>query len=61
MFDGALGVPLLIACAVTVVVAATADRAARWREVPVIAPGLALFCALLFGYALGLSIPVLPR
>jgi putative tricarboxylic transport membrane protein len=52
---------IFIACAVTVVVAATAERAARWREVPAIALGLAVFCALLFGYALNLSIPVWPR
>lgn len=52
---------IVVTCIVTVVVAAAAERAARWREVPVIALGLAAFCALLFGYALNLAIPVWPR
>jgi hypothetical protein len=52
---------IAIACAVTVAVAAAAQYAARWHEVPAIALGLAAFCALLFGYALNLSIPVWPR
>jgi Tripartite tricarboxylate transporter TctB family len=45
----------------TVAIAAAAQANARWREVPAIAIGLAVFCVLLFGYALNLSIPVWPR
>jgi len=51
---------LFLASLACVAVAAAADAQVRWREVPVVAVLLAGFCALLFGYALKLSVPVWP-
>lgn len=52
---------LFIAGALTVAVAAFAQPGMRWPRVAATASGLAAFCALLFGYALNLSLPVWPR
>jgi hypothetical protein len=52
---------LFVACLVTVLVAAGAQAQARWREAPLIAVGLAAFCAILFGTILGLPVPIWPR
>ncbi len=52
---------LLVAGALTVAVAATAQPGQRWGRVAVTSVGLAVFCAILFGYALNLSLPVWPR
>lgn len=51
---------LFVTCLVAVFLASGAEMQRRWREVPVIALLLAGFCALLFGYALGLPMPVWP-
>ncbi len=52
---------LFIAGALTVAVAATAQPGQRWARVAVTSIGLAVFCAVLFGYGLNLSLPVWPR
>ncbi len=52
---------LAIGSVLTVVIAATGQRGMPWRQVPVIALGLAAFSALLFGFALGLPMPIWPR
>ena len=52
---------LVVTSVLTVVLAATGQRGMPWRQVPVIALGLAAFCALLFGLALGLPMPIWPR
>lgn len=52
---------LVVTSVLTVVIAATGQRGMPWRQVPVIALGLAAFCALLFGVALGLPMPIWPR
>lgn len=44
-----------------VVLAMLGERQPAWRQMPVIALALAGGCALLFGWALGLSLPILPR
>lgn len=52
---------LFVAGALTVAIASFAQPGARWHHVLATAIGLGVFCALLFGYALNLSLPVWPR
>jgi putative tricarboxylic transport membrane protein len=52
---------LFLAGALTVLVASFAQQQPRWRGVAATALGLGAFCAILFGYALNLSLPVWPR
>ena len=54
-------VGLVVATFVTVLVASAASRETRWREAIPWAAALSVFCALLFSYALGLSIPLWPK
>ena len=52
---------LFVASLASVVIAAASDATSNWRQAIVIALGLAIFCSVLFGWALGLSVPVWPR
>ena len=52
---------LFIACVAAVLISALAAPQIRWREAPVVALVLAIFCTLLFGYALRLPLPVWPQ
>lgn len=52
---------LFVSGALTVAVAAFAQPGLHWRRLAVTALGLGAFCAVLFGYALNLSLPVWPR
>jgi hypothetical protein len=52
---------LFIACVVAVLISALAAPQIRWREAPIVALVLAIFCTLLFGYALRLPLPVWPQ
>ena len=52
---------LFVASVLSVVIAAAGEAAPRWRQAILIALGLAIFCSALFGWALGLAIPVWPR
>jgi hypothetical protein len=52
---------LFLACVVAVLLSALAAPNIRWREAPVVALVLAVFCTLLFGYALRLPLPVWPQ
>lgn len=52
---------LFIAVVVAVLLSALAAPTIRWREAPVVALVLAIFCTLLFGYALRLPLPVWPQ
>ena len=52
---------LFIASVIAVLVAAAGEARPRWREAVLIALGLAAFCSALFGWVLGLAIPVWPR
>lgn len=55
------GLGLVVAGIAAVVLAMLGERRPAWRQMPLIAVGLAGFCALLFGWALELSLPVWPR
>lgn len=52
---------LVITTVAVVLAAGLAARGARWREMILVAVGLAVFAAGLFAYALRLPIPVWPR
>jgi hypothetical protein len=52
---------LVITTVAVVLAAGLAAHGARWREMILIAAGLAAFAAALFAYALRLPIPVWPR
>ncbi len=52
---------LFVASVASAIVAAAGDANPRWRQAIAIALGLAIFCSVLFGWALGLAIPVWPR
>jgi hypothetical protein len=52
---------LFVAGVIAVLIAGAGDPGLRWRHALAIALALAAFCSLLFGWALGLSLPVWPR
>lgn len=52
---------LFFTCIVVALIAMLALPRPRWREVPVVAVTLAVFSTLLFGYALGLPLPMWPQ
>ena len=52
---------LFVAGVIAVLIAGAGDPGLRWRHAVAIALGLAAFCSALFGWALGLSLPVWPR
>ncbi|MGE7472437.1 tripartite tricarboxylate transporter TctB family protein [Bosea sp. NPDC003192] len=52
---------LFVASLLTVGIGACAGQEIRWKELPLIALGLAAFCTVLFGYVLKISMPVWPQ
>jgi hypothetical protein len=52
---------LFVASLLTVGIGACAAQEIRWKELPLVALGLAVFCTVLFGYALKISMPVWPQ
>ena len=52
---------LFVSVIVAVLLSALAAYEIRWREAPVVALVLAVFCTALFGYALRLPLPLWPQ